>query len=485
MQLRCRHPKTDTTKTAHSSARNLVERSKTRPRTCQDTFQSGDRSFFTPASLPHVATTAYTPDEVDSAQERREVAQQMLSVMKEYPHKTMIVGVVESAQRQTDVIVAGPEDSVSRDDTVGVYEFLQRTGSSPSVKHLSRAFPSSYTEVTAFDPDGLTDRVRLPGPLLAETVGNLLQQGGRTNNQEMLSELIDQLPKGERGVVLIGGPSGSGKSYLIRRLQELAGDRNLVTIEGDNYFRDVDDPNYPKLENGNHYFDHFEALDSEGLKTNIEQLIEDGKAKIPIYDFGAVRGDPEDWDLPVKGIRVGYRDVALDQDDILVIDSLHAANPKVQRHLREAELPVVSVYLDTPSANDRLVRRIVRDYHHRGGITPEQSLQFWDQTTRRGETEFIRPSMKAVDPAQGVFLITSFEGEPHINRPKIEARSSALKEHGLMPEYEAYNVPAEQMGPHAKEVEQGFRDVLADPESTSQERAKAEKGLELIEAARG
>ena len=130
-----------------------------------ETFQSGDKVFLGSSKLPHLAATAYTPEEVDTPQERSEVANQLLKVMEEYPHKTMVVGVVESPGRETSVIVAGPSDAVSQDETVGVYEFLQRTGSSSIVKSLAAAFPSSYSEVTPFDGEGKVDQMRLPGPL--------------------------------------------------------------------------------------------------------------------------------------------------------------------------------------------------------------------------------------------------------------------------------------------------------------------------------
>ena len=457
--------------------------SRANPDQCSNSSPSEARDVFVRGDLDHIVTTRFQPEEVDTPEERRAASQDLIALMREYPKSTMAVGIV-SGENRSQAIVAGPKNAVSSVDTVGIYEFVQRIGNSPGIKERARAFPSSYQAVQTFDPKTQTDLVQLPGPQTPESVLQALAEGGKTNNQAMLEGLLGSLPQGERAIFLIGGPSGAGKSHLIRNLQKLAGDRNLVTIEGDNYFRDVDDPGYPKLENRQHYFDHYDALDHATMKSNFRDLVQTGKARIPVYDFGAIHGDEKDWNLPVKGVRTGYRELELQQDDILVFDSLPATNSDLLDHLREKELPVVSVYLDTPSSNDRLVRRIVRDYHHRGGISPDQTMEFWDNTTRRGEIEFIRPSMKAVDPVQGVFLLTEFEGEPHISRNEIEDRSQAMKIHGLMPEYEAFNVTAEDMGQHTLIVEKDFKAILQDPASTEEEKAKAEKGLALIESAR-
>lgn len=440
------------------------------------------RDHFRATNLEHIVTTSVKPEDIDTPEERTEVSKELIALMREYPHASMAVGVV-TGQTESQAIVASRADAVGTEDTVGVYEFVQRIGNSPSIKAQARAYPTSYQTVQPFDKQGLTDLVRLPGAHDPETLTEALAEGGATNNQAMLEELISSLPKGKRGVLLIGGPSGAGKSHLIRNLRELAGDRNLVTIEGDNYFRDVDDPDYPRLDNDQHYFDHYNALDQATMKANFQSLIEEGQARVPIYDFGAIHGQEQDWDQPVRGVRVGYRDLELNQDDILVFDSLHATNSDLTGYLREKGLPVVSVYLDTPSANDRLVRRIVRDYHHRGGITPEQSMEFWDNTTRLGETEFIRPSMKDLDPVKDVFLITEFEGEPHISRSEISKRSEAMKNEGLMPEYEAYNRPANRMDRHALKVKAEFIAILADRNSSEEAKEKARKGLDMLEQA--
>ncbi len=443
----------------------------------------GERTFSTPEGLAHIATTVIKAQEAETPEKRQAVADDLVAALGSFPSKTMIVGLIESEGPSTQAVVASPDEALTSPDTLGIYEFVQKLGSSPSIKEQAKAFPSSYHQVGPFDPEGKTDAVRLPGVHTLDSLHTALAEGGQLNNDEMIAELVNSLPEGERAIMLIGGPSSAGKSTLIRRLEELAPDRDLVKIEGDNYFMDVDDSRYPTRPDGTYYWDHYDVLDHELVKKNFQELITQGETMVPVYDFRAIHGTPEDWEYPFTGVRTGYQKVCLGHDDILVFDSLHATNSDLMEDFAAQGLPVVAVYLDTPSSNDRLVRRIVRDYHHRGGQTPAQTLAIWDGSVRPGEVDFVRPSMKALDVSRDVFSLSHFEAEPRLNRAQIEARSQALADYGLMPEYETYKLRPDQIPAFARSEEIRFQAVLAKAEADQAEINKARKGLALIRSA--
>src|SRR5690606_5036552 len=98
--------------------------------------------------------------------------------------------------------------------------------------------------------------------------------------------------------------------------------------------------------------------------------------------------------------------ISLGAEDLLVIDSLHAANEEIVSHLNKLGLEHATIYMDSPQADDRLLRRMVRDYEHRGGRLPHESFDIWDLTTWPGEKDFIRPTILQMDPAKDVFLVT-------------------------------------------------------------------------------
>ncbi|MBI3927643.1 MAG: hypothetical protein HY319_19040 [Armatimonadetes bacterium] len=456
----------------------------------QDRVEFGDRQparHTLPApGLEHIRLAAVDPAEVATPEGRQAVADQLVAAMRAWPSATAVVGVVPTSSTATDLIVAGPPNAVQDAALAGVYEVNQRLCSSKFIKENAKAYPSEYHPVTSYDPQGKTDRIRIPGPHNLSTVGRALLEGRQPNQEDMIAELIDRLPKGQRAVVLLPGPSGAGKSTLLEKMSQMSGGRDIVPLQGDMYFLDVDDSNYPRNKDGSHYWDHRDVMDRELLKQNLSDLVTTGEADVPVYDFRAKR--PGGWRLPdinITGMREpNPRHVTLGQDDILVLDSLHAADPDVVGHLESLGLPRASVYVDTPSSDDRLMRRIVRDYHHRGGQTPEQTLEIWDKTTWPGEVEFVRPTMKTLDPARDLVLISSFPAEPRLTRAELEEKQRVMNHYGLMPEYDTYKVPADRLDELALAEETRFSKILAES-SDDNERAKAEKGLRLLRSAPG
>ena len=250
------------------------------------------------------------------------------------------------------------------------------------------------------------------------------------------------------------------------------------------YFRDADDGEHPRTAAGSPYWDDPRAMHFDEMSADIVRLVGDGKADIPVYDFGASR--PGGWKSPgisATGMRLEKTTpTTMGADDILVIDSIHATNPTVIHELEKLNLPHASVYLDSERAEDRLVRRMVRDFSDRGR-TPERTLADWDATTFPGEVHFVRPTLTSLDPAQDLFMVTRFPKDAGFSREVINHKIDLQKQLGLMPTYEAFATPDEKLPEFAASERVRLESVLADPQAKDGDRKLAQRGLDLLKAA--
>jgi len=176
--------------------------------------------------------------------------------------------------------------------------------------------------------------------------------------------------------------------------------------------------------------------------------------------------------------------VDMGADDILVIDSLHATNKDLISKLDALDLPHSSVYLDSEEGNVRLLRRMVRDFDSRGR-SPQQTLSDWDNTTFPGEVNFVRPTLMQLDPAQDVFITNKFPKDQALSREEIDHKVGEQAKYGLTPTYEAFATPDTGLPAFTQTEKQRFEAVLSNPASSDADRAKAQKGLDLLKSAQG
>ena len=210
-----------------------------------------------------------------------------------------------------------------------------------------------------------------------------------------IAEEIDRrhaLPDPVR-IVLITGPTSSGKSTFCQRLsvQLKACGLRPVSFSTDDYF--VNRIETPKFPDGSYDFDNFETVDHDYLQEDVLQLLAGEEVEVPEYNF--VTGKRE-----FNGKRL-----KLDDRSVLLIEGIHALNPDLTNLVPEAAKfrifinTVTSISLDDhnciPTSDNRLLRRIVRDYN-KGAFTARETIANWPNV-RRAEVKWIYPYQETAD----------------------------------------------------------------------------------------
>jgi uridine kinase len=212
--------------------------------------------------------------------------------------------------------------------------------------------------------------------------------------EERIARIAEMIAEQKKRVILIAGPSSSGKTTFSHRLAIQLRVRGLTPhpIPVDNYFVDREDT--PKDANGNYNFECLEAVDLKRFNSDMKALLENGEAELPIFNF--ITGKRE-W----KGHKMH-----LSENTVIIVEGLHALNPALLPDGIEESLvfrlyvsPLLPLNLDDhnriPSSTLRLLRRIVRDYATRGS-TVEQTMSMWD-SVRAGEIRWIYPYQENAD----------------------------------------------------------------------------------------
>jgi uridine kinase len=199
--------------------------------------------------------------------------------------------------------------------------------------------------------------------------------------------------RGAKRIVMIAGPSSSGKTSSSLRIAlqcKVLGLRPKV-IELDNYF--VNRDKTPKDEDGKLDFESLHAMDLEFLNMQLNELLEGKEVEIPKYDFKS-------------GCRtfVGNK-LHLEDKDILIMEGIHALNPEMTPAVDDSKIfrvyasALTSLNIDEnvnlSTSDNRLLRRMVRDNRVRG-ISPEKTILLWD-SVRRGESRNIFPFQENAD----------------------------------------------------------------------------------------
>jgi len=207
---------------------------------------------------------------------------------------------------------------------------------------------------------------------------------------EIAAEIARQ--RGQIRVVLIAGPSSSGKTTFSRRLtvQLLANGLRPFPIGLDDYFLDRDKS--PRGPDGNYDFEALEAIDLERLNHDFAHLLAGEEVTLPRYNFQTGRQETG----PTVRLTAGH---------VILVEGIHSLNPRLVTQVppemvyRIYASPLTQLKLDrlnrVATTDTRLVRRIVRDARDRG-YTAQETINHWP-SVRRGEARHIFPYQEHAD----------------------------------------------------------------------------------------
>ena len=271
----------------------------------------------------------------------------------------------------------------------------------------SRDDPSRLGELVRQDKmfDIFQEHHRWQHILGMSTVGDFneaVQQGRSTDlinvsealQEKKISQIADMIST-RRGVrmVLISGPSSSGKTTFCKRLsiQLLTCGVKPVPVSLDDYF--VNREETPKDDSGEYDYESLYALDIELLNRQLNALFAGEEVELPRYNFQTGRSE-----------RSGRR-LRLAADEVLVVEGIHALNPELTAQIPEEQKfrvyasALTTILLDAhnyiPTTDNRLLRRIIRDYKYRG-VSAQETIHRWP-SVRAGENKWIFPYQENAD----------------------------------------------------------------------------------------
>lgn len=212
--------------------------------------------------------------------------------------------------------------------------------------------------------------------------------------EKKISQIADQITTHpEVRVVLIAGPSSSGKTTFCKRLsiQLLANGIRPVQISLDDYF--VDREKTPKDADGDWDYESIHALDINLINLQLSALFRGEEVELPKYDFLSGRSG-----MSGKRLRLAERQV-------LLVEGIHALNPELTAQIPKKQKfhvyisALTSILLDDhnyiPTTDNRLLRRIIRDHKYRG-VSAQETIRRWP-SVRAGETKWVFPYQENAD----------------------------------------------------------------------------------------
>ena len=195
-----------------------------------------------------------------------------------------------------------------------------------------------------------------------------------------------------RVLVMLAGPSSSGKTTTASILREdlEAKGRHAIVLSLDDFYRDQDVSYY--FEDGTIDYETVKSIDTPYVAECMENLLHKGKAMIPVFSFKTK-------------VREGYKDVSVHEDEIIIVEGLHALNPLITDPLQKENMIKLYVSVSSRIYNNgrvlmskrdmRFIRRMIRDYHFRDSSV-EHTFYLW-KGVRMGEDRYLFPYSDRAD----------------------------------------------------------------------------------------
>lgn len=226
-------------------------------------------------------------------------------------------------------------------------------------------------------------------------ISSVIQVAEAYQSQQIGAIAAEIAKKYEDGVrvILISGPSSSGKTTFRKRLevQLMVNMLKPVGISLDDYFVNREDT--PKDDTGDYDYESLYALDLQLFEENMLALMDGKEVNLPIYNFNTGKREYNDNRLKI------------DPNNILIVEGIHALNPELTAHIPEEKKFMVyvsaltTISLDNhnwiPASDNRLLRRMTRDYNYRN-YSAMDTISRWGKV-RRGEDKWIFPYQENAD----------------------------------------------------------------------------------------
>ena len=227
--------------------------------------------------------------------------------------------------------------------------------------------------------------------------------------EKKIAQIADTIfHRGENGdrvkLILISGPSSSGKTTFSKRLsiQLMTNGLKPFPISLDNYF--VDREETPLDENGNYDYESLYALDLELFNQQLQALLRGEEVELPRFNFSLGKKE-------YKGDKLKIED-----NTILILEGIHALNPELTPHIPDEKKfkiyvsALTTISLDDhnwiPTTDNRLLRRIIRDFNYRG-YSARETISRWP-SVRAGEDKWIFPYQENADVMFNSALLFEF-----------------------------------------------------------------------------
>lgn len=244
--------------------------------------------------------------------------------------------------------------------------------------------------------------------------------------EKKIAKIADEIAQ-RKGIklVLIAGPSSSGKTTTCKRLSVQLAVNGIkpVGISLDDYF--VDRDKTPRDAKGDYDFEHLHALNLPLLNEQLTALFRGDEVELPRYDF------------PTGTSQKSGKMLRLHENEILVVEGIHALNPELTSQIPNEQIfrvyasALTTVLLDNhnyiPTTDNRLLRRIIRDHKYRA-VSAQETIRRWP-SVRAGENKWIFPFQENADAMFNTAMLFELAVIKSQAEPLLEAVPENCAEH--------------------------------------------------------